>query len=467
MSESAASLPRRDVVIFFAAALLLLTANLGGTTLAPLDDCFYARKAAEMAAHPGMTVLLQNRPDFQNPPGQLWLMGASMRVMGANDFAARLPAALMALGVIAGTAWIGARLLSPLSGMGAAALLFLSPLFLNNTRRAMLEIPTLFWTVLAMAALVSGRRRPAALLLLAPALAMAILTKSVLGLVPFAIAIAAASLLAEWRPLLRSRIFWSASIAGLALGASWGVHQWWTYGDQFTRMHFGREIANRSMASISIARRLLGYPAILLAQFQPVVVLAVPGAWRVGRTHGGGGGSRLLLVWALLPVAVAMTSAAQSSHYVFSTFPALALLGAAWLETRWPRALQFLVTRIAPACMIAGAALLWVRPELLTRDANRAYRDAAPALAARVAAGSEIAFLGGDYWRVANPLLWYDGLVLGRSAGTAEEALARARADGGLLMVERSRLASLPAEAAAGRRWIDSKDAVLLEVPPR
>ncbi len=462
---SAPPVTRRDAVVFFAAAALLFTANLGGTSLAPLDDCFYARKAAEMAAHPGMTVTWAGRPAFQNPPGQLWLMAASLRAFGENDFAARLPAALMSLGVLAGTAWIGARLLSPAAGLAGAALLMGAPIFLNNSRRAMLDTPALFWTVAALAALVASRRRPGMALLFAPALAMAMLTKSVLGLAPLLVALAAAALLREWRPLLRDPRFLAATALGLALGSIWWLHQWRAHGAGFLEVHFVREIAARSSEPVGAARRLLGYPAILLSQFQPLVLLAIPGAWHVTRdARGAAPASRLLLAWALVPLAVALASSAQSSRYVFAILPALALLSAAWLDARWPRATRGFAARVAPALALAGAALLWARPDALTRDRQRPYRDAAPALAARVPAGREVAFLGDDYWRIANPLLWYDGLRLAPSAASAADAITDARARDGLLMVGRSRWEELPPGAREGRRWIETADAVLLEL---
>src|SRR4029079_15617399 len=89
-------------------------------------------------------------------------------------------------------------------------------------------------------------------------------------------------------------------------------------------------------------------------------------------------GARLLLVWAILPVVIALGSAAQSSHYVFAIFPALALIGAAWLTSRWPVAMRVLATRLVPVLMLAGGVVLWVRPQLLTRDGNRPFKDAAP-----------------------------------------------------------------------------------------
>ncbi|MEO5618373.1 MAG: glycosyltransferase family 39 protein [Candidatus Eisenbacteria bacterium] len=446
------------------AALLLFTANLGGTTLPPLDDCFYAQKGAEMAAAPGMTVRWGGHPAFQNPPGHVWVLAASFRLFGVNDATARLPTGLMAVGALAGIVWIGARLLSPAAGLAGASLLAVSPFFLNHGRRAMLEVPLLFWTVMAMAALVAWRRRPIMLLAFAPALGMAILTKSVLGLMPLGVAFAAAILLPAWRPLLRDARFWIAAIAGVALGASWPVHQWLVHGRDFLDVHFVREIAGRSLADTGFLARALGYPALLLTQHQPEFLIALPATWKAfssWRSHREESGA-LLIVWAWLPLATLLLSSAQSARYVFPLMPAFALLGGGWLASRWPGATRLFATRLMPVLLVLGAIVFWVRPQWLTRDANRPYRDGAAALEQRTTRNAEVIYLGNDYWRVANPLLWYTGLRLGATAASAEEALGRARAGSGLLMCERARLPELPAGAAAARP-IETSHAVLLD----
>ena len=347
-------LARLDFLLFFLAAIFLFTANLGGTTLASLDDGFYAEKGAEMDAHPGFTVTWMGRPAFQNPPGEIWILAASMHAFGVNDAAARLPGALFTIGVLAGTALLGARLLSPLAGLGAAALLALSPVFLNNARRVMLEMPSLFWMVLAMVALVEWRRRPRTIILFAPALAMALLTKSVLGFTPLAVALLAAALLPEWRGLLRDSRFWLAVALGLVFGASWWIDQSRTFSTAFLKLHFAEEIGKRSLASTSVVQRIFGYPRILLVEFEPVLLAALLGIAALWKSRADAG-ARLLVVWALVPVLVALASAAQSSHYVFAIFPALALIGTAWLASRWPRAVRVLATRVVPRCFASPA----------------------------------------------------------------------------------------------------------------
>jgi 4-amino-4-deoxy-L-arabinose transferase-like glycosyltransferase len=85
------SLPRGLAVLLLAAGLLF-TANAETLSLPALDDCFYARKGVEMARGGlGFTVTFNGEPNFQNPPLPFWILGTGFRVLGENDFAARLP----------------------------------------------------------------------------------------------------------------------------------------------------------------------------------------------------------------------------------------------------------------------------------------------------------------------------------------------------------------------------------------
>jgi 4-amino-4-deoxy-L-arabinose transferase-like glycosyltransferase len=456
----------RDAAPLLVAALLLFTANLGGTSLPPLDDCFYARKGAEMAQHPGMTVRWGGGPAFQNPPGHFWVLAASFRLFGANDGAARLPTALMAVGALAGVAWIGARLFSPAAGAVAAALLAVSPFFLNQGRRVMLEVPLLFWTVLAMAALVAWQRDRRWVLVFAPALGMALLTKSVLGLAPLGVAFAAGLTLPAWRPLLGDPRFWLAAAAGVAFGASWPIQQWQTYGTGFTEVHFGREIFGRSLAPIDWTARVFGYPALLITHHAPAFPLGLFATFR-GWAERRSQPAALLVVWGWLPLVAMLLSSAQSARYVFPLVPAFALLGGGWLAERWPRAAGLFATRLVPAVFVLGALVFWWRPQWLTRDANAGYRTISPVLRTAGRAGVEAVFWGGDYWRVANPLMWYTGVRLTTSAETAKQAITRAETGNGLLMVEPARLDTLPKRVRNAWRWVTTRDAVLLDLHSR
>jgi len=438
---SPASSTRRELLVLLAAAALLLTANMERLSLQALDDCFYARKGVEMARSGAFyTVTWNGALTTQNPPLQFWLLGRCFRLLGENDLAARLPSVIMALGILVVTFHVGRRLLGPSRALTGTALLLASPFFVNNARRCMMEIPLLFWVVLALALVVEGYERPWLHALIALPLGAALLTKSVLGFFPLVVTLPAALLTPAGRRSLRRPWLWIGALGGTAIGASWIIHQWLRFGERAVLEHFGREVLGRSLSSLSLVRWVTDYPKVLVESYEPVAPLAVGGAvllWRAWRAKRNDP-AILLAVWAFLPVLVYSLSAARSPRYLFPILPGLALCGGVLVEHSWPRAAAFLRRALVPAVAVAAATLFWLAPTLLGGQGTAVFKDQGQPFAEGVPPDEPLAYFGSNYWGLANPLLYYTGTQLEQSAATLEECLARARSRrSGLALVDR------------------------------
>jgi 4-amino-4-deoxy-L-arabinose transferase-like glycosyltransferase len=438
---------RRELVVLLLAGALLFSANALKLALPALDDCFYARKAVEMQRDGGFfTVTWADRPAFQNPPLQIWLTARSFALLGENDLAARLPSILMALGILMGTYRIAQLTVGPQAGVGASALLLLSPTFVNHARRSMLEVPLAFWVLLAVLVLIEGLRHPRRHVLFALPLGAAVLTKSVLGLLPLAILVAGAVACPPLRASLRRPWIWLGIVGGLALGGSWTLHQYLVFGPEAVRKHYLDEIVSRSTQPLGLRQLLLGYPTALLASYQPVILPGAVGAvalfrrWRDNRSDP----SCLLPIWVALPVVLYSLSSARSARYLFPVFPALALCAGHWITVRVPRFAAALRTAVAPAVAVAAAVVFWVRPAMLAAEGTSFFKEDR-VIRARVPEGEAIPYLGsrGDYWALANPILYYTGRRLEAPSATAEDALRAAAGRSGLVLVQRSRRGEL------------------------
>jgi 4-amino-4-deoxy-L-arabinose transferase-like glycosyltransferase len=440
--------PRRDLAVLLLAGAVLFTANARKLSLPALDDCFYARKAVEMerSGHVS-TVTWAGQPAFQNPPLQIWLTARSFALFGENDLAARLPSILMALGTLAGTYRIAQLTVGSAPGLGAAALLLLSPTFVNHARRSMLEMPLTFWVALAVLVLIEGLRHPRRHALFALPLAAAILTKSVLGLLPLGILVAGAAACPPLRTSLRRGWIWLGIAFGLALGGSWTLHQYLVFGSEALRKHYLEEIVSRSTQPLALRQILLGYPLALLASYQPVILPGVVGAlalfrrWRQDPRDP----SCVLPIWVALPTVLYSLSSARSARYLFPVFPALALCASHWITGRFPRSAVALRTAIVPATALVAAAILWVRPATLVA-AGTAFFKEDRVIRSRVPEGEPLTYVGSraDYWALANPILYYTDRRLEAPRDSAGDALrAAAGRRSGLILVQRSRLGEL------------------------
>lgn len=111
-------------------AVLALFYNLGGRGLNEPDEGRFAEIGREMAASGDwLTPRLNGVPHLSKPPLTYWLIGLSIKGLGATEFAARLPAALAALGTLLGLYLLARSALGEETGLLAALVLLSSPLF--------------------------------------------------------------------------------------------------------------------------------------------------------------------------------------------------------------------------------------------------------------------------------------------------------------------------------------------------
>ncbi|MGH2569947.1 MAG: ArnT family glycosyltransferase [bacterium] len=452
------------------AAGAAFTANIHRVSLPSFDDCFYARKGVEMLERGfSFGVTWSGQPNHQNPPLPFWVLASSFRVFGENDFAARLPSVLMALGILALAHRIGSELLDRDAALVGVGLLLVCPTFVQNARRCMLEIPNAFWVTLALCIALESRRRPRLGAWLAVPLAAALLTKSLLGLLPLLV-VGAFALHPDGRRLAANRWLVSGALLGVLAGCSWPVQQGSTEGWDVVRSHFLGEIAGRALRPISFWGAVTEYPKLMLRHFEPVVLPGLLGARLAlrGARRADGGGRVFLALWALLPVVLFSFSSTRSMRYVFPILVPLSLLAADLFVARWRRTAVTLATRAVPALLLVVAALYWLRPSALTRDQNAPFKQAAADIQRLVPEGHDVPRWGPFARGFANPFVWYGGRGLARSDGESLDAvLAAARAlPTPAFVTPRERLPALRDTGVAVRVLAELGDWVLVTPAP-
>jgi 4-amino-4-deoxy-L-arabinose transferase-like glycosyltransferase len=412
----------RNFIVLLILAAVVFTVKSNVVSLRSLDDCFYARKGVEMSRSGRFfTVTWNYRANFQNPPLQPWMLGQSFRIFGENDFAARLPSILMALGILAFTYLIGGNVASASTGATAAALLLITPHFMSNARRCMLEIPTAFWICMTIWFFIKGIQRPKFHALLCLSLGAAILTKSLLGLLPVAVFISAAIFNLEIRNVLKRPWIWIGIFGGLFIGALWPLHQFSIFGMEALREHYFSEIFSRSLREIPISKMIFGYPEILLTVFQPVILPAIPGFITMVRKRRSN--FVILLMWIALPLILYSFSAARSSRYIFPILPALALCGGYWIDTHFPRVASIFVRFITPAILAGAFLIMMIHPELILKDENKLLKAQNSVVRNAVPELERLPYLGDQYWSIANPLMYYAERQLQQPAKSIDEAI--------------------------------------------
>lgn len=309
-------------------------AGLMRSGLAEPDEGRYAEVAREMlASGDWVTPRLDGFLFFDKPPLHYWGTAAAYALLGTEPWVARLWGAMAGLLAIAAVAWAGWRVWGRAAGLYAAAILGSSMLFAVSAHVGTLDLGVAAFLALGMACFVvaqfdpaSAPRRTAINLGMWAALALAVLSKGLIGVVLPGMVLGVYMLWQrDWRVLGRVSLL-PGLILLLAVSAPWFV--------EVTRRHpeffdyfFIREHFTRFLTSADNRGKPPGFfiPVVLLGLFPwTALVPFTRDGWRA--MWSGAPVDRLLLAWVGVVFVFFSISHSQLAFYILPLFPAAALL---------------------------------------------------------------------------------------------------------------------------------------------
>lgn len=350
-----------------AAFLLLVLADVGLVARPPLpvSEARYLSVPWEMwLAGDWLVPRMNDQPYPDKPPVVFWVTLIGWSVAGVTETWARLVAPLFGVGALAMAGWL-ARLLWPEvpGARGLVPLLLVAmPLFLLFATVAFFDGPLAFFVLAGMGgvALAWRGRRLAGFALLGVAIGLGVLTKGPVALLHI---LPAALLAPLWVP--RGTVSWPRWYAGVACALGLGAA---------IALAWALPAAERGGAAYGAAilwGQTGGRLAQSFAHAQPwwwylpwLPLLAYPWGWwpplwRAAREAGGAllradPGTRLCLVWFVVPFLGFALISGKQPHYLVPMLPALALIAARLaVETPPPRRWD-----AAPALLPLGLAAL-------------------------------------------------------------------------------------------------------------
>ncbi len=278
-------------------------------------------------------------PTFDNTPLPFWLTVLSFSIFGVSSYAAIVPSALFASGIVLMTYRLSLLLYKDCWIAFASAFVLLFPgMFVDSARRAMVDIPLAFFVTLAFFAVFKARDLKPWYLVFGFATAGAILSKSVLGLFPLMVTGAFFIFSRQWKEIVNPW-FLSGSLIALILGFTWHIINWQHHGQGFIDAHFGWLIFDRSFSGTKKAFYFLGYTKDFLKTHWPWLPFMLVGLAQFGKRgfKDKDKTALLLFLWPVLTFLVMSTSKNQTLRYLFMIFPALAIVTArtisAWMGT--------------------------------------------------------------------------------------------------------------------------------------
>lgn len=336
------------VLIFALVAVysVALLASLGRFSFLGPDEPRYAQVAREMFESgdyisPRLCHLLW----FEKPALFYWLAAAAYHVFGANEFAARLPSALAALGSLAGLWFAGCQIGEKRLGQMSALVLGTSAIWLGFSHAATTDMLLASTTCGAiLCAFVSmhgaGRARLPLLLLGAAFVGLAMLAKGLVGILLVGLILGLHGLVVR-RWVFRSVWEFVAAFAVFAaVAATWYLPVTLRHGDQFIQEffvnhHFKRYLTNKYQhPQPKYFYFLVAFGGVLPWSFFVFPALAKIRALRP-RDNVRDSLLALAWIWFLLPIAFFTLSTSKLPGYILPSFPAFAILLGFQVERLW------------------------------------------------------------------------------------------------------------------------------------
>ena len=406
--SSAALLSRPALVALLLAFALIWFANLDYRRLIHPDEGRYAEIPREMVVSGNwLTPRLDGIKYFEKPALQYWLTGLSYEAFGVRQWSARLwPALAGFLGVLF-IGYVGLRLGDPRLGLYSAAALGGSVWYVLNAHILTLDAGLTFWMSVGMGGLLLAQRGGATprqerawMLVGWAALALAVLSKGLIGAVLPAASLFVYSLAtrdwAVWR-----RLHLAAGLPlFLLIAAPWFIAVSWR-NPEFFRFFFIHEHFERFLTNEHHREGSWWYfiPifAIGILPWLAVLAWSLRRMW-TGATAGVNGfcWQRYALVWSGFIFIFFSVSGSKLPSYILPIFPALALVIGEQLAVLDLRTLFRLAL---PLVIVSGVATLVAvfGYDALARRFADAEQPLAPVLAYEpwLAAACAMALAGG------------------------------------------------------------------------
>jgi 4-amino-4-deoxy-L-arabinose transferase-like glycosyltransferase len=330
----------RCVAAILTLALVNCFWRLSATVISDLDEARYGVAASEMLHnHSALIATYAGRPEYWNlkPPLGYWMEELAYHAFGSNVFALRLPSALCAVAMIALSISLCRRWYGRRSALLAGLILTTCFGLISHHGARSGDLDSALTLILLVAVIQVPKlaESAGARLLWAAAIALGFLLKS-FAVLPFVLL--SAIYLAwsgdwrqcRWRDWISAAMLLSGIIFGWVLARCWVDHSMY-----FVTRMLHEDLLARSTSVIDPERhRPWAYPLVLLDRFAPWPLLILAGALAGALRRkpvpvaAAPRHSRLLLLWAVVPLMAFSLARTQHHWYLDPIYPVLSMLAA-------------------------------------------------------------------------------------------------------------------------------------------
>jgi 4-amino-4-deoxy-L-arabinose transferase-like glycosyltransferase len=363
----------RQLAVLIAVSAVLLFFDFGARVYTTNDETRFPLMARDILRHGHwLQPEINGAPMLNKPPLHAWLIAIAAWPVGAvTPRAAQLPSLLAALGLVAVTYWIGARLFGPGVGVAAGLISVTTAGVFSLARSPVPDMVLSFTFALAIVAFVMAEfdGRPRALLAFYALVGVAFWVKGPAGLLALGVALVYEFLAYGWAGPRRL-----ASPIGIGLlTASVGVWGWMassTGGAAFVDEVLAQDFGRAYFTSGS-----WGHGGLLHAFGQALSILlpwtiAIPAALWSSIRPGDAVRRRetyLVMAWMAVMFALVAVSHRQRWRYYLPLCTPAALLVAVWLaKLQW----RWRTPAFAAAWLVVAAAFVTGQVTMMARQAR-------------------------------------------------------------------------------------------------
>jgi 4-amino-4-deoxy-L-arabinose transferase-like glycosyltransferase len=313
--------------------ILIVFFNLGGVPLLDPDEPVYAETPREMFTfNEFVSPRIYGEYWYDKPPMYYWLVAASYKVFGMNEFAARFPSAIFAVACTLVVYLSGRRLFNERAGMAGALVLATSIEFFYLGKAAVTDITLLFFLSVSLLSFIEKRYYTAYIFA-----GLATLTKGPIGLL-FPGGIIFFYLLAthNWSQLKSMKIP-SGLLIYTIVAAPWYVIMYSLHGGIFIDTFLGFHNITRFTSPEHPEGALwYYYIPVLILGFFPWTAIMLQSIWTSLTKSRNNFSSLLFLnIWALLIFIFFTISQTKLVSYILPMYPPLAMLAGWYIDYLW------------------------------------------------------------------------------------------------------------------------------------
>ena len=335
--------PVFHILIVGVLAGILLFSNLDKGGLSGYDDAIFAYESRQMVQTADwLTIRANGFLHFDYLPMFYWMEAVSMSILGFTDFAAKFPAALCGLILIIITYFIARELTDdPVTAVISAWVLMLTQYFMKYATHAMSDVPFAMFFSIALYFYLKGWENRRYFLIFGLAVALAIMTRTILGLIPLGIGLLHLALMRQFAAL-RSKELIIGVIIAIGLPAILYLTYFSIFGHTFLEGHFSfiwqKTVSDGGLTLKGFVAGLVEYPYLLVKLYEPWFFIAMLGLyWKVKEMLTTRDRSAtFLVIWVCFVILPFSFVSAKILRYIMPVFPALAILAAIplsyWLQ---------------------------------------------------------------------------------------------------------------------------------------